>query len=111
MVMDTFGCTPKFLTENPKAAQALANGYFDALAMIKSDPAQTARTYIKWEGSTTPEAEVVKILGNKKDIEFSLTPNRVMDFADIMSKVGLVKQKPTKWTDLFFDGIHDRKGS
>ncbi len=38
MVMDTFGCTPKFLSENPKAAQALANGYFDALAMIKSDP-------------------------------------------------------------------------
>jgi NitT/TauT family transport system substrate-binding protein len=38
MVMDTFGCTPKFLAENPKAAQALANGYFDALAMIKADP-------------------------------------------------------------------------
>ena len=38
MVMDTFGCTPKFLTDNPKAAQALANGYFDALAMIKSEP-------------------------------------------------------------------------
>ncbi len=38
MVMDTFGCTPKFLAENPKAAQALANGYFDALAMIQSDP-------------------------------------------------------------------------
>jgi len=38
MVMDTFGCTPKFLADNPKAAQALANGYFDALAMIQSDP-------------------------------------------------------------------------
>lgn len=38
MVMDTFGCTPKFLSENPKAAQALADGYFDALAMIKADP-------------------------------------------------------------------------
>ena len=37
MVMDTFGCTPKFLSENPKAAQALANAYFDALDMIKSD--------------------------------------------------------------------------
>ena len=34
MVMDTFGCTPKFLAENPKAAKALADGYFDALAMI-----------------------------------------------------------------------------
>ena len=38
MVMDTFGCTPKFLTENSKAAQGLTDAYFDALAMIKSDP-------------------------------------------------------------------------
>jgi len=38
MVMDTFGCTPKFLSENPKAAKALADSYFDALDMIKSDP-------------------------------------------------------------------------
>ena len=37
IVMDTFGCTPKFLAENPKAAQALANAYFDALDLIKSD--------------------------------------------------------------------------
>ena len=38
MVMDTFGCTPKFLAENPKAAKALADGYFDAVAMIKAEP-------------------------------------------------------------------------
>ena len=38
MVMDTFGCTPKFLADNPKAAQALANAYFDALDMIAKDP-------------------------------------------------------------------------
>jgi NitT/TauT family transport system substrate-binding protein len=38
MVMDTFGCTPKFLAENPKAAKGLADAYFDAVAMIKSDP-------------------------------------------------------------------------
>jgi NitT/TauT family transport system substrate-binding protein len=38
MIMDTFGCTPKFLAENPKAAKALADGYFDAVAMIKADP-------------------------------------------------------------------------
>lgn len=41
MVMDTFGCTPKFLAENPKAARALADGYFDALDMIKTDPAKS----------------------------------------------------------------------
>ena len=41
MVMDTFGCTPKFLADNPKAAQGLANAYFDALEMIKSNPAKS----------------------------------------------------------------------
>ena len=38
MVMDTFGCTPKFLAENPKAAKALADAYFDAVEMVKADP-------------------------------------------------------------------------
>jgi NitT/TauT family transport system substrate-binding protein len=38
MIMDTFGCTPKFLADNPKAAQALANSYFETLELIKSDP-------------------------------------------------------------------------
>jgi NitT/TauT family transport system substrate-binding protein len=38
MVMDTFGCTPKFLADNPKAAKALADGYFEALDMIKREP-------------------------------------------------------------------------
>ena len=40
MIMDTFGCTPKFLAENPKAAQALADSYFEAVAMIAAEPAK-----------------------------------------------------------------------
>src|SRR5678809_322420 len=38
MVMDTFGCTPKFLKDNPKAAKALTDSYFEAVDMIKKDP-------------------------------------------------------------------------
>lgn len=38
MVMDTFGCTPKFLSENPKVAKALADSYFEALEMIQKEP-------------------------------------------------------------------------
>jgi NitT/TauT family transport system substrate-binding protein len=41
MIMDTFGCTPKFLADNPKAAQALADSYFEALDMIKAQPAKS----------------------------------------------------------------------
>ncbi len=38
MVMDTFGCTPKFLSENPKAAKALADSSFEAVEMIQKEP-------------------------------------------------------------------------
>ena len=38
MVMDTFGCSPKFLNENPKAAKALAESYFQAIEMIAKEP-------------------------------------------------------------------------
>ena len=38
MGFDTFGCTPKFLKENPKAAKALTESYFEALEMISKEP-------------------------------------------------------------------------
>jgi NitT/TauT family transport system substrate-binding protein len=37
MIMDTFGCTPKFLDENPKAAKAFADSYFQAVEMIAKE--------------------------------------------------------------------------
>ncbi len=40
MVMDTFGCTPKFIAENEAAVKALLESYYDALDTIRSDPAK-----------------------------------------------------------------------
>ncbi len=37
VVMDTFGCTPKFIAENEKAVKALADSYFEALEMINKE--------------------------------------------------------------------------
>ena len=59
MVMDTFGCTPKFLAENAKAAQALADSYFEAVEMTRKDPkksfelmgADVKQTAEQFEGS------------------------------------------------------------
>jgi NitT/TauT family transport system substrate-binding protein len=37
MVMDTFGCTPKFIAENEAAVKALVKSYFDAVEGIRAD--------------------------------------------------------------------------
>ncbi|OUM02129.1 ABC transporter substrate-binding protein [Variovorax sp. JS1663] len=41
MVMDTVGCAPTWLKANGKAAKALADAYFDAIDMIKAEPAKS----------------------------------------------------------------------
>jgi len=40
MIMDTVGCTPKFIAENPKAVKAMADSYFEALDMIRKEQAK-----------------------------------------------------------------------
>lgn len=44
MVMDTFGCTPKFINENPRLVQAMVNSYFDALDLIRKEPKKSFET-------------------------------------------------------------------
>ena len=67
MVMDTFGCTPKFIAENEAAVRAIVKSYFEALEMIEKDTVkahtimgadvkQTAEQfgnsakYLRWQG-------------------------------------------------------------
>ncbi len=100
MIMDTFGCTPKFLDENPKAAKALADSYFEALEMIAKDQAkayeimgadvkQTAEQFgnsakfLRWQDREA----------NKKffTAEFEQFSNEA---ADLLLEIGIIKQKP-----------------
>ena len=44
MVMDTFGCTPKFIAEQPKLVQSMVNAYFEALELIRTEPKKSFET-------------------------------------------------------------------
>jgi NitT/TauT family transport system substrate-binding protein len=98
--MDTVGCTPKFIDENPKAAKALADGYFEALEMIGKEQAKAyeimgadvkqtgeqfgnSAKYLRWQDREA----------NKKFFaaEFEQFSNEA---ADLLLEVGIIKQKP-----------------
>ncbi len=100
MVMDTFGCTPKFLAENPKAAKALADGYFDALDMIKADPRKSyeimgadvkqpgedfakSAAYLRWQDRAANE----KFFAGEH-AQFS------KEAADLLLEMGILKSLP-----------------
>jgi NitT/TauT family transport system substrate-binding protein len=110
MVMDTFGCTPKFLADNAKAAQGLANAYFDALDMIKADPKksfeimgadvkQTAEAFensqkfLRWQDKAANQ----KFFAGEH-AQFS------KEAADLLLSAGIIRQVPdlTKLADTRF---------
>ena len=100
MIMDTFGCTPKFLAENPKAAKALADGYFDAVAMTRAEPKKSfeimgadvkqsgeafekSQAYLRWQDR---EANQQFFAG--EHAQFS------KEAADLLLEVGIIKAIP-----------------
>src|SRR5882757_4254052 len=106
MIMDTFGCTPKFLTDNPKAAKALADSYFEAVAMIEKDQAKSyeimgadvkqsgeqfrnSAKYLRWQDKAANQKFFVG--------EFQAFNKEA---ADLLLEIGIIKSIP-KIDDLF----------
>jgi NitT/TauT family transport system substrate-binding protein len=110
MVMDTFGCTPRFLADNPRAAKALADGYFEAVEMIKREPKKSfeimgadvkqsadqfeaSQKFLRWQDR---EANVKFFSGEHQ--QFS------KEAADLLLEAGIIRQIPdlTKLADTRF---------
>jgi len=110
MVMDTFGCTPKFLAENPKAAKALADSYFEAVAAIAKDQAKSyevmgadvrqsgeqfgnSAKYLRWQDKA---ANQQFFAGEWQSF--------TKEAADLLLEMGIIKQVP-KTDDLYDAGF------
>jgi NitT/TauT family transport system substrate-binding protein len=100
MVMDTFGCTPKFLAENPKAAKALADSYFEAVEMIHKDPKksyeimgadvkqtgeqfESSAKYLRWQDRAANQK-----FFSGEHAQFS------KEAGDLLMEIGIIKQLP-----------------
>jgi NitT/TauT family transport system substrate-binding protein len=100
MVMDTFGCTPKFLSENPKAAKALADSYFEAVDMIKKDPkksfeimgADVKQTGEQFEGSS----KFLRWQDREANQKFFAGEHAAFtkEAADLLLEAGIIKSIP-----------------
>jgi NitT/TauT family transport system substrate-binding protein len=100
MVMDTFGCTPKFLADNAKAAKALADSYFEAIELIRKEPKKSfeimgtdvkqsaeafeaSQKYLRWQDR---EANAKFFAG--EHAQFS------KEAADLLLEIGIIKALP-----------------
>ncbi len=100
MVMDTFGCTPKFLAENPKAAQGMVNAYFDALAMIKAEPKKSFEIMgadVKQSGEAFEKSQAyLRWQDREANQKFFAGEHAAFskEAAELLLEVGIIKQVP-----------------
>src|SRR4051794_13282642 len=102
--------TGRFHDENPGICRAYIAALDEAAEFIRADKRRAAGLYLAAmnDRKTLPE-EVVELL-EKPEISFGTTPQRVLPFAEFMHRVGRIKEKAERWTDLFFSELHDRPG-
>lgn len=107
MVFDTFGCTPKFIKENPKAAKALTESYFQALEMINKDP-KKAFTIMGADVKQTAEQfekSQSKIKWADREANKKFFNGEIQAFnkeaAELLLEIGVIKAKPANLDTLF----------
>lgn len=100
MVMDTFGCTPEFLDQNPKAAKALADSYFEALDMIAKDPQKSYEIMgadVKQTGEAFDKSAQF-LRWQDRAANKAFFAGEIQKFseqaADLLLEIGVIRQKP-----------------
>jgi NitT/TauT family transport system substrate-binding protein len=100
MVMDTFGCTPKFIAENEAAVKALVKSYFDALDMIKADQAKAYEIMgadVKQTGEAFGKSAAYLRWQDRAANKTFFTgdfPAFSREAADLLLEIGVIKQIP-----------------
>ena len=100
MVMDTFGCTPKFIKENGKLVQAMVNSYFEALEMIKKDPVKSNEimgSVVKQTGEQFGKSSAY-LRWQDKEANKKFFAGEIQAFskeaADLLMELGIIKSVP-----------------
>lgn len=99
-----------FHDANPKLVTAVLAALEDSVALIKADPQEAARAYIRVENSKLSVEEVAAMITHP-EVSYDIAPHGIGIFTDFMARIGSIRNRPSDWRDLFFADIHDRTGS
>ncbi len=100
MVTDTLGCAPKWLKDNPKAAQALVDSYFESLEMIRKEPEKSNEIMgaaVKQTGEQFAKSSAY-LRWQDKDANRKFFAGELASFskeaADVLKDIGVIRQVP-----------------
>jgi NitT/TauT family transport system substrate-binding protein len=106
-IMDTLGCAPDWLKVNGTAAKALADSYFQALAMIQADPAKSNETMgaaVKQTGEAfAKSASFLRWQDKAANQKFFAgeLETFMKEAAQILLEAGVIRKLPDNWSAMY----------
>jgi len=100
--VSALAATTRFRTQNPKAIAAFMAAMQDATDFINQHRREAAEAYLRVSKDKTSLDDLTAMLGDP-GVEFTLRPQGAQATADFMAKVGVIRQRPAHWTDMYFD--------
>lgn len=100
----------EFVDSNPKTFAAIYAALEEAMAYIAQNPREAAERWIKVESSKLPVDFVETIIRDPEN-KWTAAPQNIMAYANFMSKIGSIKNKPENWKEMFFPAVHGKEGS
>jgi NitT/TauT family transport system substrate-binding protein len=102
--------TNKFRTANPLTYAAVLGALKEATDSINANKRRAAEVYVEEGGNKDNVDKILKMMEDPQT-SYTLTPERVLPYAQFMHTVGVLKNQPDSWKDLFFPEVHDLPGS
>jgi NitT/TauT family transport system substrate-binding protein len=102
--------TSKFREENPKTFQAFFDALKEAAEWIEKNKAEAAQTYVRVEQSKLDPAFIQSVIDNP-EVSFTVIPKGTSKYAEFLSKIGAIKNRPASWKDYTFPELHDLPGN
>jgi NitT/TauT family transport system substrate-binding protein len=99
-----------FRDNNRKTYAAFLAALQEAVTFIGANRAEAASIYVAANGRGLDRAFIETMLGDP-DIQFTLTPRNTFKYAELMARIGVLKNRPASWKDYYFDDVHDLPGS
>ena len=101
--------TSTWRAANPTVYNAVLAALREANQFIASNPRRSAEIFLAFENVKLPVEFIEKMI---KDPEFSYeaAPMNVLKIQRFMHRVGTLKRKPDKWTEMFFPEAHALSG-
>ena len=103
--------TEKWKTENPGLYECVWKSFRTAIDWINEDKKRGAELYHRFTKSKLDKDDVIQMLTTPGEMDYSVQPERTMQFAEFLHSVGAVKNQAESWKDYYWENNYDQDGS